>query len=310
AWPITARAQQPAMPVIGFLRSNSFDDATHLVAAFRLGLKETGFIEGQNVAVEFRSAENQLNRLPAILADFIRNPVAVIVANNIAAGGAKAGTTTISIVFTTGSDPVTDGLVASLSRPGGNITGAAFITSELGAKRLELLRQLVPKAKTMAMLVNPNTDETERERKDVQAAAHAIGQQLMMIDVGTDRDIDTAFATVVQRRVGAVLVGTGPFFFSQRQRVVAIAAPPALPTERCPVSAVAIRALTSFESSNPDAHRQAGIYAGRILKGEEPANLPVVQSTKFELTLNLRTAKALGLEIPPALLAVADEVIE
>ena len=310
AWPIAIRAQQPAMPVIGFLRSNSFDDAAHLVAAFRLGLKETGFIEGQNVAVEFRSAENQLNRLPAILADFIRKPVAVIVANTIAAGAAKAATTTIPIVFTTGSDPVRDGLVASLGRPGGNITGAVFITSTLGAKRLELLRQLVPKATTTAMLVNPNTEETERERKDVQAAAHAIGQQLLMIDVGGDRDIETAFAMVGQRGAGAVLVGAGPFFFSQRERVVAMAARHAIPTMYSQRDAVVIGGLLSYGSSNAEAHRQAGIYAGRILKGEQPANLPVAQSTKFEFTINLKTAKTLGLEIPPALLAVVDEVIE
>ena len=209
AWPLAARAQQPAMPVIGFLRSAPLADAAHLVTAFRQGLKDAGFVEGQNVAVEYRSAENHLDRLPALVADLIRRPVAVIVANNNAALVAKAATTAVPIVFAYGGDPVKDGFVASLNRPGGNVTGVVFIQGVLGPKRLELLRQLVPKATTIAMLVNPSSAQTEAERRDVQAAAQALGQQIIILDVSSDRDIETAFATFVSRGAGALLVGTG-----------------------------------------------------------------------------------------------------
>ena len=229
ALPLGARAQQPAMPVVGFLRSASLADATHLVTAFRQGLKEAGFVEGQNVAIEFRSAEDHVDRLPALVADLIRRPVAVIVANSVAALAAKAATTTVPIVFATGGDPVRDGLVASLNRPGGNVTGVNFFTGVLGAKRLELLRQLVPKATTIGVLVNPNNPDTEAERSDVQAAAQAIGQQLVILDVSSDRDIETAFATFVQRGAGALLVGSGAFMNSHRERIVALAARHALP---------------------------------------------------------------------------------
>jgi putative ABC transport system substrate-binding protein len=230
AWPLAARAQQPTMPVIGFLRSTSLADAAHLVTAFRQGLKEAGFTEGQNVTIELHSAEDHVDRLPALVAELVRRPVAVIVGNNPAALAAKAATSTVPIVFAYGGDPVQDGLVTSLNRPGGNVTGVVFISGVLGPKRLELLRQLVPKAKTIGLLVNPNNPNTEAERRDVQAAAQAIGQQLIILDVSSESEIEPAFATFVQRGAGALLVGTGAFSYSHRERLVALAArirPPA-----------------------------------------------------------------------------------
>ena len=309
AWPLAAWAQQPAMPVIGFLRSTSLADATGLVTAFRQGLKEAGFVDGQNVAIEFRSAEDHVDRLPALVADLLRRPVAVIVGNNNSAIVAKAATTAIPIVFATGTDPVQEGLVASLNRPGGNVTGVSFLNNLLGAKRLELLRQLVPKATTIGVLVNPKPD-TEAERRDVQAAALALGLQLIILDVSSDRDIDTAFATFVQRGASALLVGGGAFLFSNRERIVALAARHSLPAGYNNRDSVVAGGLMSYATSIPDAYRQAGIYTGRILKSEKPADLPVQQSTKVELFVNLKAAKALGLTVPPNLLALADEVIE
>ena len=309
-WSHVARSQQPAMPVIGFLRSTSPTDAPHLVTAFRDGLKETGFVEGQNVAIEYRYAEGRNDRLPALVADLIDRRVAVIVGNNPAAFAAKTATSTVPIVFAYGGDPVKDGLVASLNRPGGNVTGVVFIQGVLGAKRLELLRQIVPKATTIAVLVNPNSPEAVSERSDVQAAALAIGQQLLVLDVSSDRDIETAFATLVQRGAGALLVGSGAFFFSNRERIVALAARHALPASYAQREPVVAGGLMSYGTSLTDAYRQAGIYAGRVLKGEKPADLPVMQSTKFEFVINLKTAKALGLTLPQSLLVAADEVIE
>jgi putative ABC transport system substrate-binding protein len=309
AWPLAARAQQPAMPVIGFLRSATLANVPHFVTAFRQGLKDAGFVEGQNVTVEYRSADGQNDRLPALIADLIGRQVAVIVANAISARAAKAATTMVPIVFASGGDPVKDGLVTSLNRPGGNITGVMFFSETLGTKRLELLRQLVTKT-TIAVLVNPATPGTEEERSDIAAAAKAIGLQLIVADVRNVRDIDTAFATFVQRGAGALLVGSGAFMTSQRERIVAVAAHHRLPALYPLREYVSTGGLMSYGTSIAEAYRHAGIYAGRILKGEKPADLPVMRSTKFEFVINLKTAKSLGLEVPPTLLALADEVIE
>ena len=310
AWPLAARAQQSAMPVVGFLRSTSLADASHLTTAFGQGLREAGFIVGQNVELEYRSAENRADRLPVLVADLVRRQVVLIVGNTPSALVAKAVTTTLPIVFVTGSDPVIDGLVPSLSRPGGNTTGVSFLSGALGTKRLELLRQLVPGAATIAVLVDPYTPEADRERKDVQAAAHAIGQQLIIVEAGSEGEIETAFATFAQRRADALFAGTGAFLNSHREQVVALAARHALPASYALREFATAGGLMSYGTSITDAYRLAGIYAGRILKGEKPADLPVQQSTKFELVINLRTAKTLGLEVPDRLLALADEVIE
>ena len=309
-WPLAAHAQQPAMPVIGFLRSTSLADATHLVVAFRQGLKETGYVEGQNVATEYRWAEGHLDRLPALVADLVRQQVALIVGNTPSALAAKAATTTVPIVFVTGGDPVIDGFAVGLNRPGGNTTGVSFLTSAVVTKRLELLRQLVPKAVAFGVLVNLSTPQAERERRDVEAAAHAIGQEVIVVEADSDRDIEAAFATFAQRGVGALFVGVGGFLLSRRERLVALAARNSIPAIYVLREFVAAGGLTSYGTSITDAYRLAGIYAGRILKGEKPADLPVQQSTKFEFVINLRAAKALGLEIPDKLLALADEVIE
>ena len=310
AWPLAAGAQQAAMPVIGFLRSTSSANSGHLVAAFRLGLKEAGFVEGQNVAVEYRWADNQLDRLPALVTELLRRPVTMIVGNTPSALAAKAATSTVPIVFAAGGDPVIDGLVASLNRPGGNVTGVSFISVELGAKQLGLLRELRPGAARIALLADPDFPTTERFVSDVRAAASAMGQQIEVVYVSSDREIETAFTTLVQRGAAALLVGSGGFVYSRRERIVALAARYAVAAIYPWREAIKIGGLVSYGTSIPDAYRQAGVYAGRILKGEKPADLPVSQPTKFELVINLTTARGLGLQIPDKVLAIADEVIE
>ncbi|HLX18059.1 MAG TPA: ABC transporter substrate-binding protein [Bradyrhizobium sp.] len=306
-WSLAALAQS-ATPVIGFLRSSSLADAANLVTAFRQGLKQAGFVEGQNVVIEFRSANDYPDRLQALLADLIHQPVAVIVVNGGAVLAAKAATTTVPIVFVGGDDPVRDGLVASFNRPAGNLTGVVFTAAGLGGKRLELLRRLVPKATTIGILMDLHGNSAER--RDVQAAALAIQQPLIVLDVGSDRDIETAFATLVQRGAGALVVNTGAFLYSRREKLVALAARYELPTSYPLREFVAIGGLTSYGTSIADAYRQAGVYTGQIIKGEKTGELPVTQSSKFEFVINLKTAKTLGLEVPPNLLALADEAIE
>jgi putative ABC transport system substrate-binding protein len=311
AWPLASRAQQSATPVIGFARDTSLAGFAHLTAAFRQGLTEAGFVEGQNVAIDYRSAEDQGDRLPGIIADLVRQQIALIVCNTASAHAAKAATSTVPIVFVTGSDPVRDGLVARLNRPGGNVTGVSFLNSVLAAKRLELLRQIAPKATIIgAMSENSISPDIEAERRDLLSAAQAIGQQFIVLDVSSDREIETAFTTLVQRGAGALHVGTGAFMSSKRERIVALAARHRIPAIYNWREAVAAGGLMSYATSITDAYHQAGIYAGRILKGEKPGDLPVVLPTKFELVINLTTAKALGLDVPDRLLALADEVIE
>ena len=310
AWPLAAQAQQGAIPVVGFLRSTPRAPAQNLVVGFGQGLKEAGFVEGQNVAVDYRYADNQIDRLPALVADLIRRPVAVIVGDNISAIVARHATMTVPIVFVTGGGAVRNGLVASLNRPGANVTGVSFFSGELGSKRLELLHQLVPKATTIAMLADPDTPTSAAERMQVQTAAQTIRQQLIILDASSDADIESAFVTIVQRQAGALLVAAGAFLNSRRERIAGLAARHELPAMYFTREAVVAGGLMSYGASVTEAYRQAGVYAGRILKGEKPADLPVMRSTKFELVINLKTAKALGLEVPPTLLARADEVIE
>ena len=307
-WPLAARAQQPPMPVVGFVRDVTPDVSDARATAFRQALKEAGFVEGQNVAIEYRS--EQTDRLPLVVADLLRRQVALIVGNTPSALAAKARTTTVPIVFVTGGDPVEVGLVASLNRPGGNVTGISFMSVELAAKQLGLLRELRPGAARIAVLVDPKFPTTERFVSEVRAAASAIGQQLIVLYVSSDREIETAFTTLIQRGAGALLWGTGEFLFSQRDRVVALAARHRIPAMYILRDYAAAGGLISYAASNTDAWRQAGIYAGRILKGEKPGDLPIVLPTKFQLVINVKTAKALGVEIPDRLLALADEVIE
>jgi putative ABC transport system substrate-binding protein len=309
-WPLASRAQQQALPVIGFLRSATLTDVAAFVAAFRQGLKEEGYVEGLNVAIEFRAADNHPDRLPALLAELIRIPVSVIVANEVAAIAAKAATATMPVVFASGFDPVEDGLVTSISRPGGNVTGVSFMSGGLGAKRLELLGQVAHKGSTIAVLVNPNTRETQVFQKDIEAAAQTSGQPVVVLEVANDSDIETAFNTIVQRGAGAVLVGPGAFLTSKRQLLIDLTAHYRLPALYTLRETAVAGGLMSYGADPADAYRQVGIYVGRILKGAKPTDLPVMLPTKFELVLNLKAAKALDLTVPPTLLSLADEVIE
>jgi putative tryptophan/tyrosine transport system substrate-binding protein len=310
AWPLAARAQQPAMPVIGFLRSASLNNATPLVTAFRQGLKEAGYVEGQNVAVEFRSAEGRNDQLPGLVAELVRRQVAVIVCNVTAASAAKAVTSTVPIVFATGDDPIGEGLVTSLNRPGGNVTGVSFLGNALGAKQVELLHELVPKATTIAVLVDTNYQGSVSGLTDVEAAAHSLGQQLTVLHASSERDLEIASATLAQQRADALIVLGAAFFLSRRDQIIALAAQHGLPAIYQVPDFVAAGGLMSYGASIRDAYRLVGVYTGKILHGAKPADLPVQQSTKLELIINLRTARRLGLTVPLTLQAAADEVIE
>jgi putative tryptophan/tyrosine transport system substrate-binding protein len=311
AWPLAARAQQPAMPVIGFLSPQSADDTANFTVAFLQGLKETGYVDGHNVAIEYRWAENQNDRLPALAADLVRRRVAVIVAlSTPAALAAKAATGDIPIVFITGGDPVALGLVASLNPPGANVTGSAALASELAPKRLQLLRELLPNALRFGVLADPAFQGTQSMITDLQAAARTLGLQLVVVNARTDSDLQTAFATFSQQHVGAVLFGTSTFFDRRLEQLAALAARHALPAIFDFREFVLDGGLMSYGSSIRYLYHQVGIYTGRILKGEKPADLPVQQITKIEMVINLKTAKALGLTIPETLLATADEVIQ
>ena len=312
AWPVGARAQQPAMPVIGWLNVLSPGGRTHLADAFRRGLSETGYVEGQNVSIEYRWAENQIDRLPALAADLISRRVAVIAATggNHSAFAAKALTTTIPIVFTSGIDPIKVGLVASLSRPSGNLTGISWFSSHLTAKGLGLLHDLVPNATVVALLVNPNSPEAQSQPEEARAAAHGLGKSLLVLNATTANEIDTAFATLVQQRAGAVVVGSDSFFTSQRTQIVVLAARHAIPAIYFNRDFAEAGGLMSYGNDVRDAYREAGVYVARILRGEKPAGLPINQATKFELVINITTAKALRLAVPNSMQLLADTVIE
>jgi len=311
AWPLAARAQQQAMPVIGFLSSVSAPVTSKRIASFGHGLSETGYAVGRDVTVEARMAEGEYDRLPALAADLVGRRVGLIAAlAPQAAFAAKAATTTIPIVFVGGLDPVQAGLVASLNRPGGNVTGVTFIGASLGAKRLELARELVPNVAVIALLTHPNSPDASEELRDLNTAAKSIGQELLVVSATSDRDFEAAFASIVRHRAGALLIGQDPFLFQAGGQLVALAARHRIPAIYENNELVPAGALISYGASLPDAWRLAGVYAGRILKGAKPGDLPVVQPTKFELVINLQTARALGLEVPPTLLARADEVIE
>jgi len=310
AWPLVVRAQQPAMPVIGVLNPASPDTFADELRAFHRGLKESGHVEGENVAIIYRWAENQFDRLPALAADLVQRQVAVIATIAGGALAAKAATTTIPIVFITGEDPVRRGLVASLARPSGNLTGINFFSAELAAKRLELLRELVPAATRMAVLVNPAGPAAERALRDVEPAARAMGLQIQVHNASSSLEINAVFATLARERPDALFVASDPLFTSRRAQLVNLVSRHAMPATFASRDFAIAGALMTYGSDITDAWRQQGVYTGRILKGAKPADLPVVQSIKFELVINAETARMLGLEVPPTLLARADEVIE
>jgi putative tryptophan/tyrosine transport system substrate-binding protein len=310
AWPIAAHAQQPSLPVIGLLMGGSPQSQAYRVVAFRKGLGDIGYVEGQNVAIEYRWAEGQYDRVPPMAAELVRRQVAVIVANFPGALAVKAATTTIPIVFTTAGDPVQSGLVASMSRPGGNLTGATQVSAELMPKRLEVAHELVPAATVIALLVNPTNPLTETILRDVQAAARILGVQVHVLHASTDRDFDTVFATLVQLRPGALVIGTDGFFVGRTEQLAALTVRHAVPTIFQDRAFAVAGGLTSYGGSVRELYRQAASYIDRILRGDKPADLPVQAATRFETTVNLKTAKALGLTVPPGLLVAADEVIE
>jgi putative tryptophan/tyrosine transport system substrate-binding protein len=313
AWPIMVRAQQPAMPMVGFLDPRSPEANADRVGAFRQGLKDAGYVEGENVAIDYRWAENQMDRLPELAAELVRRRVAVIAASGgpDTAFAAKMSTTVIPIFFAVGDDPVRLGLVASLARPGGNLTGINFFVSELAAKRLELLRQLVPTATRVAVLVNPTEATlTESTLRDVEAVARVVGLQIKVLNASTSREIDMAFETIGRERPDALFVGTDPFFVSRRVQLAQLTTLHKVPAIYALRQYAESGGLMSYGASLTDTYRQMGAYAGRLLKGAKPADLPVVQASKFELVVNAQTARMLGLTVPPSLLAVADEVIE
>jgi putative ABC transport system substrate-binding protein len=312
AWPLAARAQQPVMPVVGYLHSGSPAPYAHLVSAFHQGLNEAGAVEGKNVAIEYHWAEGRYDRLPALAAELVARHVALIVAQ----GGdppvlaAKSATATIPVVFTSSSDPVKLGLVASLNRPGGNVTGFWPFTSLLGTKRLELVQELLPGNSSIAVLVNPDNPNANLDMAQLQDAARALGQSISFVRARTETEVDAVFATLGEQRVSALLVNTDPFFLARPAQFASLAARNRIPAIYAQREFVAAGGLISYGASLADGYRQVGIYAGRILKGERPADLPVVQPTKFEIVINLKTATALGLNIPATVLALADEVIE
>lgn len=310
--PVAAHAQQPAMPVIGFLGAWTAAAGAGYMAGFRQGLSEAGYVDGRNVTIEFRWAENRPDRLSALAADLVGRQVTVIVtsAGTALALAAKAATPTIPVVFVMGGDPVKFGLVASLNRPGGNLTGVSFLLNVLVAKRLQVLHELVPTARAIGLLVNPNNPNTVSDTKNVEAAARALRLQTHVVTARTERDFDAAFATLVEQRVGALFVAPDPLFLGGRDQLIGLAARHALPAIYDRRELVAAGGLISYGTDMTDAHRQAGIYAGRILKGAKPADLPVIQPTKFELVINMKTATALGVTIPPPLLLQVDQVIE
>jgi putative tryptophan/tyrosine transport system substrate-binding protein len=310
AWPIAARAQQPSIPVIGFLRSTAAVGSEHLVKAFRQGLGEAGFVEGQNIAIEYRWADDQFDRVPGLAADLVHRKVAAIVGNAAVAQVAKAATTAIPIVFVAGLDPVKTGLVPSLNRPGGNVTGVVFDAVELTAKRLGLLNELLPNVTVVGVLLDPTLLDFKSELKDVEEAGRSAGRQTLILKATNEHEINEAFASIVQAKAGAILVGAGPIFLGKRREIIALATQNKLPASYVTRQYPEAGGLMSYGPSQTDAYRRAGIYVGKILNGAKPADLPVELPTKFELVINIKAAQALGIDVPAQLLARADEVLE